>query len=107
MMENFFELALAQGSTPIQWVCGFCNFTSIGGFVSNLFIPAFSIAGTLLVLYVLWGGFKWIMSGGNKESIASAQAMITHAAIGIALLVLLFVIFRLIPNYFGANFNIF
>jgi hypothetical protein len=106
-MINLLEFARAQGTPINSSNCGFCSFPSLGGFVSAMLIPAFSIAGVLLVLYILWGGFKWLTSGGSKEGIAAAQAMITHAVIGIALLVLLFILFEFIPQAFGVNFNIF
>lgn len=40
-----------------------------------------------LLLYMLWGGFDWITSGGEKEKIVKAQNKITNALIGIVLVI--------------------
>jgi hypothetical protein len=111
-MNQLLELAKLQlvlsGRTPIRSVCGFCAyFNSLGQFIGDLLIPAFSIAGILLVLYILWGGFKWLSSGGSKEGVSAARQMITHAVIGMVLLVLIFVLFKFIPEFFGTTFKIF
>lgn len=40
-----------------------------------------------LLLYMLWGGYDWITSGGEKEKIVKAQNKITNALIGIVLVI--------------------
>ena len=83
------------------------NYTTFGQFFTSLIGSAFGIVGALLVIYIIWGGYKWLSSGGNKESVASAQQMITHAVIGVFLLVILFIIFRFVPEIFGVDLHIF
>lgn len=61
---------------------------SIGNIVSN-FVRIMYIAGGLAVLvFLLWGAFDWITSGGDKEKIAGARRKIINALIGMALLAL-------------------
>ena len=54
------------------------------------------IAGLALLLYLLWGAFDWISSGGEKEKIAKAQSKITSAVIGIILVFVVLVVFNLL-----------
>jgi hypothetical protein len=52
--------------------------------VIRLFI---TVAVIFVLLYLLWGAFDWIVSGGEKERIAKAQRKMTHAVIGLILLI--------------------
>ncbi len=46
-----------------------------------------TIAAVLVLLYLLWGAFDWILAAGEKGKIEKAQQKITHAIIGIIVLV--------------------
>ena len=65
--------------------------------VGNLFTViirlVITVAALLTLGYLLWGGFDWITSGGEKEKIVKAQQKITYAVIGIIFVVLSFGIF--------------
>lgn len=65
------------------------------GFGIRMFIL---VAGLFLILYLLWGAFDWIKSGGEKESIAKAQSKITNALIGILLIFIVLTIFNLLAG---------
>ncbi len=86
-----------------------CNFyafctsqnSSVGGLISSLIGPAFDIAGVLLIFYFIFAAFKFMTSGGDKEALASARAMITHAVIGFLALMLLFLVVQFIPQFLG------
>lgn len=43
------------------------------------------IAGITVLIYLLWGAFDWITSGGEKENIERARNKITSALVGIIL----------------------
>lgn len=79
----------------------FGHITSLSQGLGYLITPAFSIAAVAVVFYFLIGAIKYITSGGEKEPLSSAQAMITHAIIGFILLILIFIIAKFIPEYFG------
>lgn len=88
------------------------GFASLVGFGINMFL---TIAGMFLLLYLLWGAFDWINSGGEKEKIVKAQNKITNALIGIVLVFAVLVVFQLVagnilglvkPTDQGWQFNI-
>jgi len=54
------------------------------------------VASMFLLLYLLWGAYDWIVSGGEKEKIVKAQQKITNAAIGFFLVFGVLVIFNLL-----------
>lgn len=43
--------------------------------------------GILLLVYLLWGGFKWMTSGGSDEGVTQAKEMIRNAIIGLIIIV--------------------
>lgn len=70
--------------------------------VSNLFTViirlVITIAALLTLGYLLWGGFDWITSGGDKDKVAKAQQKITYALIGIVFVIISFSIFGIIAG---------
>jgi len=56
------------------------------------------IAGIFLIIYLLWGAYDWIVSGGEKEKIAKAQAKITNAVIGMFLIFVMLAVWGLITG---------
>lgn len=64
----------------------------IGGAI-NIFII---IAGIAMLIYLLYGAFEWIISGGEKEKLVKAQHIITNAIIGMFVVILALALFNLI-----------
>lgn len=60
---------------------------------------------TAAVLYfffsIIYSGFQWLSSGGNKEKIESSQKRINAAIIGLVLMALAFVFIRIIGEFVG------
>lgn len=105
---SFVTPAYAQTTkTPLADKYDFGEYTTIGSFISNLLPTIFSIAAAGVVFYFLFGAFKWLASGGNKEGISSGRNMITHSIIGFFLLMMIFLIMQFLPNFLGINLNIF
>lgn len=79
---------------------GFGDITSLGQGVNKLIAPMFSVAAALVVIYFLFGAFKWLRSQGNKEELEGARQMITHAIIGFIILIFAFFVLQYIPQFF-------
>lgn len=77
------------GSDPVKGLGKFI------GFGIQMFLL---VAGMFLLLYLLWGAFDWIASGGEKEKISKAQSKITNAVIGIVLVFVVLTIFNLLAG---------
>ncbi len=86
---------------------GFGDVKSVGD-ATNRGIPAlFALLAAIVVVYFVWGAFKFILSRGNKEAVAEARGMITHAIIGFILLIFVFVILQFLLNsLFKIQFSI-
>jgi hypothetical protein len=46
------------------------------------------VAGFFVLVYLFWGGFDWITSGGDKEKLSKARKKISGAIIGLILIFL-------------------
>ena len=87
---------------PIGDCFGFGGIRSLAQGTSQLIIPFFSIASFLVIIYFLFGAFKYLRAGGNKEEIEGARQMITHAMIGFIILIFAFFIIQfLLSTLFG------
>lgn len=56
-----------------------------------------SVAVIFLIL-ILYGGFRWMMSGGNEENITKAKKILSAAAIGLVIIFLSYSITLFIFN---------
>ncbi len=78
---------------------GFGDIQTLGAGYTRLIMPGFELAGIAVGIYLTIGAVKFITSGGDKEAISSARAMITHAIIAYVLLILLFILMKFIPEF--------
>ena len=74
---------------------------SIGSILSSTFPWIFGIAGILLLLYLLYGGFHLMISGGEPKVVAEAKGKITNALIGFVIIFVAFWIVQIIGRVFG------
>jgi hypothetical protein len=95
-MKIFFAVSLAQ-----QYPFG--HIKTLGEGFGYLIPVGFSIAATALLMYLIIGGFRYLSSGGNKDSIASARAMMTHGIIGFILLIVAFLLLQFTTQLFGLS----
>lgn len=71
--------------------------------ISNLIAFCLIAASVAFVFMLLTGGIRWITSTGDKGKLESAQAQITHAIIGLAIVFLLYAIISVIKLVFGID----
>jgi len=74
---------------------------TLGEIISNLLPYIFSIAGLILFVFLIMGGFELLTSGGNPEKAKKAQERITSALIGFLIIFLAYWITQLLEVIFG------
>lgn len=77
--------------------------TDINTVFQNAIRIIFVIAAILVLVYLIWGAFQWITSGGDKEAVDKARKRITHAIIGLFILALAFLIITVVGQIVGIN----
>jgi len=80
---------------------------SIGAIIGFVITIAFVIAILVALLFLVWGGIKWITSGGDKGGVEAARNQIVAAVIGLIVVFLAFFILNLVLTLFGLSlFNL-
>lgn len=68
------------------------------------------VAGVIAFVFMLLiGGYQWVTSGGDKDSVSKARNRIWHALIGLVILLSLYAFLSLLSGFFGFDllrFNI-
>jgi hypothetical protein len=90
-----------QGTSDFNGLCT----VSISGVIGPLINLIFIIAIIAALLYLVYGGFKWLTSGGDKQAVASAREHIVAAIIGLVIIFLSYFILQIIIGFFVPNFN--
>ena len=55
--------------------------------IGNIINVVLGFMGIVLLFYLLYGGFKWMTSGGKTEGVEEAKTMIRNAIIGLVIIV--------------------
>ncbi len=63
---------------------------SVGGGLSNILNIVFTMAGLLSVIFIIVGGLKYTLSGGDSAGLKSAKETITYAIVGLIVTLLAF-----------------
>lgn len=62
------------------------NFTNLASLINNSLTYLFAIAGILLLLYLIWGGFDYLTSMGDPKKAEAANKKLSSAIIGIIII---------------------
>jgi hypothetical protein len=76
---------------------------SLGQVIGFIVAAAFIIAILVALLFLIWGGIKWITSGGDKAGVEAARNQIISAIIGLIVVFLAFFILNLVLQLFGTS----
>lgn len=81
-------------------LCNLNPSNALPGILTFILIVAVIIA----LIYLVWGGIKWITSGGDKGNVETARNQIIAAIIGLIVVFLAwFIINLLLTLFFGAG----
>lgn len=86
--------SFSPGPVKIGDWFGFGDIKSLGEGTQRLVAPIFSVAAVLVIIYFLFGAFKYLKAGGNKEEMEGARGMIQHAIAGFIILMFAFLILQ-------------
>lgn len=74
------------------------------GIIIKWFLQILIIAAALVFfIWLVLGGIKWIISGGNPEKVEEARNQITAALIGLIIVFAAWAVARLIKELFGID----
>lgn len=76
---------------------------NFGKIVGNVVTIAFIIAIVIALGFLVYGGIKWITSGGDKTAVEGARNTIVAAIVGLVIVFLAYFILNLILGFFGLS----
>lgn len=95
-------LSLCPKEPPFNVLCGLTgdkapNIISVA--ITLMFIAAVVIA----LIFLIWGGIKWILSGGDKTAVEAARNHIIAAIIGLIVTFASFFILNIVAQIFKVD----
>ena len=94
-----FAVNLCESGTGGPNISALCTGT-IGGLIKTIINTALFVAFVAALVYLIWGGIKWIMSSGNKEGTQGAKDQVTAALIGLAVVLGSWILLNIVINFF-------
>lgn len=93
------DLNQLQGIVSPEFPAG----STLGDIISKLLIYIFPLAGLLLLLYLLYGGYRFLFSGGNPKSIEEGKSIITTALTGFIIIFVSFWVVQIVATILGLD----
>ena len=84
---------------------GFFGYTCIGHLVSNIVSAVFIVSGITFFVFLVWGGFDYLTSEGDKTKVGDAQKRLSAALIGLAIVATSWAIYQIVLTFFGIDLN--
>ncbi len=93
---SYAQIDSGVDATGVDRTSGFGDKDSVAQNVINLLLW---IVGVASVLMLIWGGIRYITSGGNSNHVTAAKNTILYAVIGLAVALLAGVIVNFVINW--------
>ncbi len=79
---------------------GFAGTTNLTVYAILMRIMALLLqfAGIIAVLFIIYGGYRYVTAGGNEDASESAKHIIFNSVIGFAVILLSWVILKVVEN---------
>lgn len=84
-----------------------CNIqgNNLGPIIGNAVTFILVIAAIISLFFLIFGGIRWITSGGDKAKVDSARQTITAAIVGLIISFLSFFILNVVLGFFGLSLS--
>lgn len=72
---------------------------NISPIVKKLLDYLFPIAGLIAVIFIIQGGYMWIISAGDPARVKQAQGTLTWAVIGLLMIMIIFAVLQVLLKF--------
>ncbi len=83
--------------------CGDDTKACLAAIVGSVVKIALGFVEVLLFIYLVYGGFLWMTSGGNEEGVKKAKIMIRNAVVGLVIITMSYVVTSYIITQLSAT----
>jgi amino acid transporter len=77
--------------------------TSLADLITTVINALLIFAGAVAVLFLIIGGFRYVVSAGNADQVEGAKKTILYAIVGLIIIFVAFVLVQLIQNWLGVT----
>ena len=61
------------------------------------------LMGVIFLAFAIYGGYTWMMAGGNEESVSKAKKTLTNSIIGIVIVLAAYAMVRIVVEVVGGQ----
>ncbi len=97
--QAFAQTVVGCPTGTFSFLCTLQINQAIGAAISFVFV----IVALAALGYLIWGGFKWLTSGGDAKQVEAARNHIIAAIIGLIIVFLSFLIMNIVLGFFHAS----
>lgn len=88
-------VSLSTGDEPKKLI-------EVTGVLDTVTKYIFPVAGLICVIFIVYGGYMWMMSAGDPARVKQAQGTLTWAIIGLVFLLIVFMLLRALVTFVSA-----
>lgn len=98
------RLVISAGPTPLEIIGPLDErFTDLASVINAALPYIYAIAGIILFVFIVWGGFDYLTAMGNPKKAEAGKNKITYALIGFFMIFAAFWISQIISYIFKLN----
>lgn len=97
------NIQLCPPEGDFSGLCG--DASSIGPAIGSVVNFIFVVAIIIALIFLIYGGLKWLVSGGDKGKVEEARGTIIAAIIGLIIVFLSYVILNFVLTLFGVDLS--
>ena len=80
------------------------KFTNLASLINNALPYIFAIAGIILLLYLIWGGFDYLLSMGDPKKAEAGKGRITNALVGFLIIFVAYWVVQILNYLFKLGY---
>lgn len=97
--QTFQPIDICPKTDPFKNLCGLAQKDDIFSQVVSLIISVMLIIAVIVsIIFLIWGGIRWILSGGDKAAVESARNTIIAAIIGLVVALVAFFLINIVAT---------
>lgn len=77
--------------------------TDLGTILANGIDALLVFAGAVAVLFLIIGGFRYVVSAGNEQQVESAKKTVLYAVLGLIVIFVAFVLIKVVEQALGVK----
>lgn len=96
------QIQTCPQTEPFRTLCDL-KAENFGKILSNLITLFLIVAVVVALFFLIYGGIRWIVSGGDKTAVETARNTIIAAIVGLVIALLAFFILNFVGNLFNIS----